>query len=77
MLYVCMTGALWIGAYVYLMPRFHLETYFRLMHELEASLARLIPLIAKQLAEGDVVSKYSYLKLKDCLCLTAPLKICL
>lgn len=71
---MCMTGALRIGAYVCLMPRFHLETYFRLMHEREATLARLVPLIAKQLAEGE---KYSYLKLEYFLCSTAPLKKCL
>lgn len=75
-LYVCITGVFWLGAYVCLMPRFELETYCRLMQEREATLARLVPPVAKQLAEEAVVRKYRYPKLEYFSCSAAPLNVC-
>ncbi|KAF2802373.1 acetyl-CoA synthetase-like protein [Mytilinidion resinicola] len=72
-LYVCITGCFWLGAYVCLMPRFDLELYCRLMQDRNATLARLVPPIAKMLAENPVVRKYSYPSLEYFSCSAAPL----
>ncbi|TVY54798.1 4-coumarate--CoA ligase 2 [Lachnellula cervina] len=72
-LYVCMTGACWLGAYVCLMPRFDLEVYCRLLQDRKATLARLVPPIAKLLAENPIVQKYTYPSLEYFSCSAAPL----
>ncbi|KAF2494596.1 acetyl-CoA synthetase-like protein [Lophium mytilinum] len=72
-LYVCITGCFWLGAYVCLMPRFDLELYCRLMQDRKATLARLVPPIAKMLAEHLVVRKYEYPCLEYFSCSAAPL----
>ncbi|KAH8892298.1 acetyl-CoA synthetase-like protein [Thozetella sp. PMI_491] len=74
-LYVCMTGVFWLGAYACLMPRFHLETYVRLMQDRRVTLARLVPPIAKLLAESPIVNKYQYPDLEYFSCSAAPLKV--
>jgi 4-coumarate--CoA ligase len=76
-LYVCMTGACWLGAYVCLMPRFDLEVFCRLMQDRKATLARLVPPIAKQLAENPIVQKYKYPSLEYFSCSAAPLNVSL
>lgn len=42
---------LWLRSYVYLMPRFDLELYCRLMQDRWATLARIVPAVAKMLAD--------------------------
>lgn len=74
-LYVCITGAFWLGAYVCLMPRFHLESYCRLMQNRCATLARLVPPVAKQLAENAVVRRFRYPALEYFSCSAAPLNV--
>lgn len=74
-LYVCITGVFWLGAYVCLMPRFELEAYCQLMQDREATLARLVPPVAKQLAEEAVVRRYRYPKLEYFSCSAAPLNV--
>lgn len=74
-LYVCITMACWVGAYVCVMSRFDLELYCRLMQDRKATLARLVPPIAKLLAENPLVQKYSYLSLEYFSCSAAPLNV--
>lgn len=74
-LYVCMTGACWLGAYVCLMPRFVLEDFCRLMQDRRATLARLVPPIAKLLATNPLVRKYTYSDLEYFSCSAAPLNV--
>jgi 4-coumarate--CoA ligase len=74
-LYVCMTGACWLGAYVCLMPRFDLEVFCRLMQDRKTTLARLVPPIAKLLAENPTVQKYKYPSLEYFSCSAAPLNV--
>jgi 4-coumarate--CoA ligase len=74
-LYVCMTGACWLGAYVCLMPRFDLEVFCRLMQDRKTTLARLVPPIAKLLAENPTVKKYKYASLEYFSCSAAPLNV--
>jgi acyl-CoA synthetase (AMP-forming)/AMP-acid ligase II len=76
-LYVCITGVFWLGAYACLMPRFDLERYCQLLQDREATLARMVPPIAKQLAEQPVVRKYKYPKLEYFSCSAAPLNVSL
>ncbi|KAJ5776050.1 uncharacterized protein N7511_001061 [Penicillium nucicola] len=72
-LYVAITGAPWLGYYVCLMPRFDLETFCRLLSERQATLARLVPPVAKLLAESPVTRRYKYPALKYFTCSAAPL----
>ncbi|KAJ5816507.1 hypothetical protein N7447_008740 [Penicillium robsamsonii] len=72
-LYVAITGAPWLGYYVCLMPRFELETYCRLLSERKATLARLVPPVAKMLAESPVTRQYTYPALEYFTCSAAPL----
>lgn len=74
-LYVVMTGAPWLGYYVCLMPRFSLERYCQLMSERGATLARLVPPVAKMLAESPVTRRYSYPALEYFTCSAAPLTV--
>jgi acyl-CoA synthetase (AMP-forming)/AMP-acid ligase II len=74
-LYVCFTMNLWLGSYVCLMPRFDLELYCRLMQDRSATLARIVPAVAKMLAESPVVCKYKYPKLEYFSCSAAPLHV--
>ncbi|CAI7654814.1 unnamed protein product [Penicillium crustosum] len=72
-LYVAITGAPWLGYYVCLMPRFELETYCRLLSERKATLARLVPPVAKMLAESPVTRRYTYPALEYFTCSAAPI----
>ncbi|KAJ5455159.1 hypothetical protein N7475_010280 [Penicillium sp. IBT 31633x] len=72
-LYVAITGAPWLGYYVCLMPRFDLESYCRLLSERKATLARLVPPVAKMLAESPVTRQYKYPALEYFTCSAAPL----
>ncbi|KAF9887217.1 hypothetical protein FE257_010471 [Aspergillus nanangensis] len=72
-LYVCFTMCSWLGAYVCLLPRFELETYCRLLQDRKATVARIVPPIAKMLAEHPVVQKYRYPSLEYFSCSAAPL----
>ncbi|OQE37370.1 hypothetical protein PENCOP_c010G04942 [Penicillium coprophilum] len=72
-LYVAITGAPWLGYYVCLMPRFELEIYCRLLSERKATLARLVPPVAKMLAESPVTRRYTYPSLEYFTCSAAPL----
>ncbi|KAL5360466.1 hypothetical protein BJX96DRAFT_184555 [Aspergillus floccosus] len=72
-LYVCFTMCTWLGAYVCLMPRFDLELYCRLLQDRKATLARIVPPVAKMLAEQPVVRKYRYPRLEYISCSAAPL----
>lgn len=74
-LYVCFTMNLWLGSYVCLMPRFDLELYCRLMQDRSATLARIVPAVAKLLGENPVVGKYKYPKLEYFSCSAAPLHV--
>lgn len=74
-LYVCFTMCCWLGAYVCLMPRFDLELYCRLMQDRKATLARIVPPIAKLLGEHEVVKKYKYPYLEYFSCSAAPLHV--
>lgn len=74
-LYVCFTMCCWLGAYVCLMPRFDLELYCRLMQDRKATLARIVPPIAKLLGENEVVKKYKYPYLEYFSCSAAPLHV--
>ncbi|MBE3042702.1 AMP-binding protein [Candidatus Bathyarchaeota archaeon] len=73
--YVVITGAPWLGYYVCLMPRFDLGTYCRLMSERKATLARLVPPVAKMLAESPVTKRYTYPSLEYFTCSAAPLSV--
>lgn len=73
--YVVMTGAPWLGYYVCLMPRFDLETFCRLMSERKVTMARLVPPVAKMLAESPVTRKYTYPALEYFTCSAAPLSV--
>lgn len=75
-LYVCFTMCSWLGAYVCLMPRFELELYCRLLQDRKATLARIVPPIAKLLGEHPVVRKYRYPLLEYFSCSAAPLHVC-
>ncbi|KAL4895011.1 hypothetical protein BDV59DRAFT_200269 [Aspergillus ambiguus] len=72
-LYVCFTMCTWLGAYVCLMPRFDLELYCRLLQDRKATLARIVPPIAKILGDHPVVRKYQYPCLEYFSCSAAPL----
>lgn len=74
-LYVCFTMGLWLGSYVCLMPRFDLELYCRLLQDRSATLARIVPTVAKVLAESSVVGKYKYPSLEYFSCSAAPLHV--
>lgn len=74
-LYVAFTMCTWLGAYVCLMPRFDLQRYCRLMQDREVTLARLVPPIAKMLAENEVVRRYRYPRLEYFSCSAAPLHV--
>lgn len=74
-LYVAITGAPWLGYYVCLMPRFDLESYCRLLSERKATLARLVPPVAKMLAESPVTRQYKYPALEYFTCSAAPLGV--
>ena len=74
-LYVCFTMCCWLGAYVCLMPRFDLELYCRLMQDRRATLARIVPPVAKLLAESEVVRKSRYPCLEYFSCSAAPLHV--
>ena len=74
-LYVCFTMCCWLGAYVCLMPRFDLKTYCRLMQDRKATLARIVPPVAKLLGEHEVVAKYEYPCLEYFSCSAAPLHV--
>jgi 4-coumarate--CoA ligase len=74
-LYVCITSVFWLGSYVNLMPRFHLERYCQLMQDRRATLARLVPPIAKLLAEDPVVKKYNYPNLEYFSTSAAPINV--
>lgn len=74
-LYVAITGAPWLGYYVCLMPRFDLETFCRLLSERRATLARLVPPVAKKLAESPVTRGYKYPTLEYFTCSAAPLSV--
>jgi acyl-CoA synthetase (AMP-forming)/AMP-acid ligase II len=74
-LYVCFTMNLWIGAYVCLLPRFEVGTYCRLLHERSATLARIVPAVARILAENPVVRQYEYPDLEYFSCSAAPLHV--
>lgn len=74
-LYVCFTMCTWLGAYVCLMPRFDLESYCRLMQDRKATLARIVPPIAKLLAENEVVRRFRYPCLEYFSCSAAPLHV--
>lgn len=74
-LYVCFTMCCWLGAYVCLMPRFDLELYCRLMQDRRATLARIVPPVAKLLAESEVVRKFRYPWLEYFSCSAAPLHV--
>ncbi|KAJ5698339.1 hypothetical protein N7462_000344 [Penicillium macrosclerotiorum] len=71
--YVCFTMNLWLGAYVCLMPRFDLKLYCRLLSERSATLARIVPAVAKMLAESPIVGEYKYPNLEYFSCSAAPL----
>lgn len=75
-LYVCFTMCCWLGAYVSLMPRFDLDMYCRLMQDQGATLARIVPPVAKLLAEQEVVRRYKYPCLEYFSCSAAPLNVC-
>lgn len=74
-LYVCFTMCTWLGAYVCLIPRFELDLYCRLMAERKATVARIVPPVAKLLAEEPVVRRYRY-ALEYFSCSAAPLHVC-
>lgn len=74
-LYVCFTMCTWLGVYVCLMPRFDLELYCRLMQDRKATLARIVPPVAKLLAEEPVVRKYKYPMLEYFSCSAASLHV--
>ncbi|KAH7140039.1 hypothetical protein B0J13DRAFT_639310 [Dactylonectria estremocensis] len=71
--YVVMTGAPWLGYYVCLMPRFDLHSFCRLMSERKATMARLVPPVAKMLAESPITKRYQYPFLEYFTCSAAPL----
>lgn len=73
--YVVMTGAPWLGYYVCLMPRFDLETFCRLMSERKATMARLVPPVAKMLVDSPITRKYTYPELEYFTCSAAPLSV--
>lgn len=74
-LYVAITGAPWLGYYVCLMPRFDLENFCRLLSQRQATLARLVPPVAKMLAESPVTRRYKYPALEYFTCSAAPLSV--
>ncbi|KAF5628932.1 4-coumarate ligase [Fusarium sp. NRRL 52700] len=71
--YAVINGAPWLGYYVCIMPRFDLEVYLRLMSARKATLARLVPPVAKLLAESPLVSQYDFSSLEYFSCSAAPL----
>jgi acyl-CoA synthetase (AMP-forming)/AMP-acid ligase II len=73
--YVCFTMNLWLGAYVCLMPRFNVDLYCRLLQDRSATLARIVPPVARILAESPVVRKYKYPALEYFSCSAAPLHV--
>lgn len=76
-LYVCFTMNLWLGAYVCLMPRFDVKLYCRLLQDRSATLARIVPAVARVLAESPVVGNYRYPDLEYFSCAAAPLHVLL
>ncbi|OAL18059.1 hypothetical protein AYO22_10981 [Fonsecaea multimorphosa] len=72
-LYAVFTTCVWVGAFVCLMPRFDLRRYCQLMQDRKATLARLVPPVAKMLAENPVVKQYRYPCLEYFSCSAAPL----
>jgi len=72
-IYVCATLSAWIGAYICVMERFNTRMYCQLMQDRKATLARLVPPIAKLLAEEHVVTEYKYPALQYFSCSAAPL----
>ena len=75
--YVVMTGAPWLGYYVCLMPRFDLATFCRLLSERKATMARLVPPVAKMMSESPIVKQYTYPSLEYFSCSAAPLSVSL
>jgi long-subunit acyl-CoA synthetase (AMP-forming) len=74
-LYVCFTMNLWLGAYVCLMPRFDVDLYCRLLQDRSATLARIVPAVARILAETTVVRQHRYPALEYFSCSAAPLHV--
>ncbi|OQU98612.1 AMP-binding enzyme domain-containing protein [Cladophialophora immunda] len=72
-IYVCVLMAPWTGAFVCMMAKFELDHYCRLMQDRRATLARLVPAIAKQLAVSPTTRRYSYPALEYLTCSSAPL----
>lgn len=73
--YAVITGAPWLGYYVCLMPRFDLGAFCRLMSERRATLARLVPPVAKMLAESPITRRFTYPSLEYFSCSAAPLNV--
>lgn len=73
--YVVITGAPWLGYYVCLMPRFDLATFCRLLSERRATMARLVPPVAKMLAESPITRRFTYPSLEYFTCSAAPLNV--
>ncbi|KAF9782546.1 hypothetical protein IL306_011709 [Fusarium sp. DS 682] len=71
--YTVINGAPWLGYYVCLLPRFDLGIYMRLMSTRKATLARLVPPVAKLLAECPQVRQYDFSSLEYFSCSAAPL----
>ncbi|KAF5710207.1 lipase esterase [Fusarium mundagurra] len=71
--YAVINGAPWLGSYICLLPRFDLEIYMRLMSARKATLARLVPPVAKLLADSTQVGQYDFSSLEYFSCSAAPL----
>lgn len=71
--YVVMTGAPWLGYFVCIMPRFDLGRFCQLLSERKATMARLVPPVAKMLAESPITRRFEYPDLEYFTCSAAPL----
>ncbi|GAB7353333.1 hypothetical protein MBLNU459_g3824t2 [Dothideomycetes sp. NU459] len=71
--YVCATLSAWIGAYVCVMDRFNITKFCQLAQDRKATMARLVPPIARLLALDPVVEQFSFQHLTYFSCSAAPL----
>ncbi|KIW16967.1 hypothetical protein PV08_04158 [Exophiala spinifera] len=73
--YVVLTMCPWIGSYVAIMPRFDLKQYLTLVQDRKATLARLVPSIARTLVDSPLVKELSFPDLRYFSCSAAPLTV--
>ena len=67
-------AGMWVGSFTCGIPAFDLEAFCRKMEQYKATWAHIVPPVAIQLANSDLVTKYDLSSLKLLLIAAAPTK---